>query len=60
MNSSVNTLSADLAKTESIPQPASAETLKSAMAELNSLVGLDAVKDQIAKLMNMHEANNVR
>ena len=38
----------------------SAETLKKAMSELNSLIGLDGVKVQIAKLMNMHEANNVR
>ena len=38
----------------------SAETLKKAMSELNSLIGLDGVKDQIAKLMNMHEANNIR
>jgi SpoVK/Ycf46/Vps4 family AAA+-type ATPase len=38
----------------------SAETLEKAMAELNSLIGLDGVKDQIAKLMNMHEANNIR
>ena len=38
----------------------SAETLKKAMVELNSLIGLDGVKDQIAKLMNMHEANNIR
>jgi SpoVK/Ycf46/Vps4 family AAA+-type ATPase len=30
------------------------------MSELNSLIGLNDVKDQIAKLMNMHEANNVR
>jgi len=37
-----------------------AETLQKAMRELNSLIGLDGVKDQIAKLMNMHEANNVR
>jgi SpoVK/Ycf46/Vps4 family AAA+-type ATPase len=37
-----------------------AETLEKAMAELNSLIGLDGVKDQIAKLMNMHEANNIR
>jgi ATP-dependent Clp protease ATP-binding subunit ClpA len=36
------------------------ETLEKAMAELNSLIGLDGVKDQIAKLMNMHEANNIR
>jgi len=51
--------------TESIAQvtPASevtAETLQKAMSELNSLIGLDGVKDQIAKLMNMHEANNIR
>jgi len=50
---------------ESIAQvtPASevtAETLQKAMSELNSLIGLDGVKDQIAKLMNMHEANNIR
>ncbi len=38
----------------------SAETLKKAMGELNSLIGLDSVKDQLAKLMNMHEANNIR
>ena len=38
----------------------SAETLKKAMSELNSLIGLDGGKDQIAKLMNMHEANNIR
>jgi predicted AAA+ superfamily ATPase len=38
----------------------SAETLQKAMSELNSLIGLDGVKDQIAKLMNMHEANNIR
>jgi ATP-dependent Clp protease ATP-binding subunit ClpA len=38
----------------------SAETLEKAMGELNSLIGLDGVKDQIAKLMNMHEANNIR
>ena len=38
----------------------SAETLKKAMSELNSLIGLDGVKEQIAKLMNMHEANNIR
>lgn len=38
----------------------SAETLKKAMSELNALIGLDGVKDQIAKLMNMHEANNIR
>ena len=38
----------------------SAEMLKKAMSELNSLIGLDGVKDQIAKLMNMHEANNIR
>jgi SpoVK/Ycf46/Vps4 family AAA+-type ATPase len=30
------------------------------MGELNSLIGLDGVKVQISKLMNMHEANNVR
>ena len=51
--------------TESMAQatPASevtAETLQKAMSELNSLIGLDGVKDQIAKLMNMHEANNIR
>jgi ATP-dependent Clp protease ATP-binding subunit ClpA len=51
--------------TESVAQatPASevtAETLQKAMSELNSLIGLDGVKDQIAKLMNMHEANNIR
>jgi len=52
--------------TESIAQEspvaaeASAETLQKAMNELNSLIGLDGVKDQIAKLMNMHEANNIR
>jgi ATP-dependent Clp protease ATP-binding subunit ClpA len=47
--------------TESTPSgEVSAETLKNAMSELNSLIGLDGVKDQIAKLMNMHEANNVR
>lgn len=51
--------------TESIAQEspaaeASAETLQKAMGELNSLIGLDGVKDQIAKLMNMHEANNIR
>jgi stage V sporulation protein K len=47
--------------TESTPSgEVSAETLKKAMSELNSLIGLDGVKDQIAKLMNMHEANNVR
>ena len=39
---------------------ASAETLEKAMGELNSLIGLNGVKDQIAKLMNMHEANNIR
>lgn len=38
----------------------SAETLQKAMGELNSLIGLNDVKDQISKLMNMHEANNVR
>ena len=38
----------------------SAETLQKAMGELNSLIGLDGVKVQISKLMNMHEANNVR
>jgi SpoVK/Ycf46/Vps4 family AAA+-type ATPase len=59
------TLSSAKAPTESISeeQPdaeVSAETLKKAMGELNSLIGLDGVKDQIAKLMNMHEANNVR
>jgi ATP-dependent Clp protease ATP-binding subunit ClpA len=37
-----------------------AETLEKAMGELNSLIGLDGVKDQLAKLMNMHEANNIR
>jgi SpoVK/Ycf46/Vps4 family AAA+-type ATPase len=58
MDSSANTQSTNEA--QAVPQTASAETLKSAMAELHSLVGLDGVKDQIAKLMNMHEANNVR
>ena len=58
-------LSSAQAPTESITQttPASevtAETLQKAMSELNSLIGLDGVKDQIAKLMNMHEANNIR
>lgn len=58
-------LSLAKAPTESISQesPAaevSAETLKKAMGELNSLIGLDGVKDQLAKLMNMHEANNIR
>ena len=58
-------ISMDQAPTESISQatPASevtAETLQKAMSELNSLIGLDGVKDQIAKLMNMHEANNIR
>ncbi|MEY2814651.1 MAG: hypothetical protein RIS05_399 [Actinomycetota bacterium] len=59
------TLSATKTTPQSIPEekPApesNAETLKRAMDELNSLIGLDGVKDQIAKLMNMHEANNVR
>ena len=58
-------LSTAQSPTESITQatPASevtAETLQKAMSELNSLIGLDGVKDQIAKLMNMHEANNIR
>ena len=43
-----------------VPTQSNAETLQKAMGELNSLIGLDGVKDQIAKLMNMHEANNVR
>ena len=59
------TLSSATAPSESISQETpdaevSAETLKKAMGELNSLIGLDRVKDQIAKLMNMHEANNIR
>lgn len=59
------TLSATKTTPQSIseekPAPESnAETLKRAMDELNSLIGLDGVKDQISKLMNMHEANNVR
>ena len=59
------TLSSPIAPSESISQETpdaevSAETLKKAMGELNSLIGLDGVKDQIAKLMNMHEANNIR
>lgn len=59
------TLSATKTTPQSIseekPAPESnAETLKKAMDELNSLIGLDGVKDQISKLMNMHEANNVR
>lgn len=60
------TLSKSKAPTESAseqvaePAQANAETLKKAMTELNSLIGLDGVKDQIAKLMNMHEANNIR
>ena len=59
------TLSSGNAHTESnseeMPDASvSAETLKKSMSELNSLIGLDGVKDQIAKLMNMHEANNVR
>lgn len=60
------TLSSSKAPGESIPEQAaepaqaSAETLQKAMGQLNSLIGLDGVKDQIAKLMNMHEANNVR
>ena len=59
------TLSSAMAPSESISQATpdaevSAETLKKAMGELNSLIGLDGVKDQIAKLMNMHEANNIR
>ena len=45
---------------ESPAAEVTAETLQKAMGELNSLIGLDGVKDQIAKLMNMHEANNVR
>ena len=58
-------LSSAQAPIESITQtmPASevtAETLQKAMSELNSLIGLDGVKDQVAKLMNMHEANNIR
>jgi SpoVK/Ycf46/Vps4 family AAA+-type ATPase len=58
-------LSFTQAPTESVSQETptsevSAETLKKAMSELNSLIGLDGVKDQIAKLMNMHEANNIR
>lgn len=63
----VATAKASMAKapTESSSQVApavevSAETLEKAMGELNSLIGLDGVKDQIAKLMNMHEANNIR
>jgi SpoVK/Ycf46/Vps4 family AAA+-type ATPase len=53
------------APTESVSKemPASevnAETLEKAMGELNSLIGLDGVKDQLTKLMNMHEANNIR
>ena len=59
------TLSSPIAPSESISQETpsaevSDETLKKAMGELNSLIGLDGVKDQIAKLMNMHEANNIR
>ena len=59
------TLSSATAPSESISQETpdaevSAETLKKAMGELNTLIGLDGVKDQIAKLMNMHEANNIR
>lgn len=45
---------------ESPSAEVTAETLQKAMGELNSLIGLDGVKDQIAKLMNMHEANNIR
>lgn len=63
----VATANLSMAKTptETISQEASAaevtaETLQKAMGELNSLIGLDGVKDQIAKLMNMHEANNIR
>ena len=59
------TLSSAKAPTESISEEQpdaeeSAETLTKAMGELHSLIGLNGVKDQISKLMNMHEANNVR
>lgn len=52
--------STEMTREESPSTEVSAETLKKAMGELNSLIGLDGVKAQIAKLMNMHEANNVR
>jgi ATP-dependent 26S proteasome regulatory subunit len=59
------TLSSAKAPTESVSQEKpdaeeNAETLTKAMGELHSLIGLNGVKDQISKLMNMHEANNVR
>jgi len=57
------TLTKTPAESETQVTPAAevtAETLQKAMSELNSLIGLDGVKDQIAKLMNMHEANNIR
>jgi len=57
------TLAKSPADSETQATPAAevtAETLQKAMSELNSLIGLDGVKDQIAKLMNMHEANNIR
>jgi SpoVK/Ycf46/Vps4 family AAA+-type ATPase len=52
--------STEITHEESPSAEVSAETLKKAMGELNSLIGLDGVKVQISKLMNMHEANNVR
>jgi stage V sporulation protein K len=59
-NFSADNRPADKAQTQTILQGPNAETLQNAIAELNSLVGLSGVKDQITKLMNMHEANNVR
>ena len=59
------TLSSAKAPTDSVSEEKpdaeeNAETLTKAMGELHSLIGLNGVKDQISKLMNMHEANNVR
>jgi len=39
---------------------ASSVTLEEAFSKLNSLTGLTAVKSQVSKLINVHQANNLR
>lgn len=47
----------------SIPETETAEeelTLASSLERLNKLIGLNEVKSQVSKLINVHQANNIR
>lgn len=60
LGTEVNSLSTPAATNINLESPPTQITLEAAIQKMNKLTGLNEVKSQVTKLINVHQANNLR